>query len=213
MKLFAIAGTSGAGKSYLEQLLHNKYGFNLLPKYTTRDLRKSELGATHTQHIPIDQFLRYKNFIWTLHHHGNYYGWKQKDIPANLDANIVIAITLKSAMHMIEDNIDVQLILLHIELNNIALLRNRLIQREQLDKLTHLEQKHILEQIEIRIKKSKEEIKESQKYINAITNYGGQVFSIKDDNTIPQEIIPWILSTIQEPQPVHSNRVQILSHG
>ena len=38
-----ITGTSGVGKTYLESLLHNDFGFIQLPKYTNRPKRPGEI--------------------------------------------------------------------------------------------------------------------------------------------------------------------------
>lgn len=210
MSLLAITGTSGVGKSFLEKLLHDNHNFALIPKYTTRELRPSEIGGNQTKFMQIDDFLKYKDFFWTLYYDGNYYGWKRSDLPSNPNQHVILAITIESAMQMIEQKIDATIVLLHIEIENIQLLRKRLEHREDYHNLTPERKVEVDKMINIRIHKAINEIQNSSEYLERVKNYGGGVFSIKDDSTIHNEVVPWILDNISKPVYQHSHRVGIL---
>jgi guanylate kinase len=193
MTLFVITGTSGVGKTYLEEKLNSDYNFCTPPKYTTRDLRPTELNQTRTVHIDLDEFNSYQGFFWTLDYAGNRYGWKKSDLPKESKIHSAISITIDSALEIIEKKIDAQIIFLHIAQDNLSLLRSRLEKRENFHNLNKNEQKIIELKINERLIKAEEEIIQVTKHFDKIKQYGGEVFEVKDDNTIPHEVIPWIV--------------------
>ncbi len=184
MSNFVISGTSGIGKTYLEEQLEKTERFYQLPKYTTRPIRTSENPDKLIQ-LGTPEFLsleKYGHFFFTLNYAGYSYGWQKQDLLIHPQKSKTLAITLDSLKPFLAQNSNFVPILLTINPNNFTLLKSRIVQRESAPNLAAS-----------RLKLAAGEISSIHKYISVVKNYKGHVFTIKDNNTIPSLIIPKLI--------------------
>lgn len=193
---FVIVGITGVGKTFLELELQNKHGFYAWPKYTDREeLRKEEEGATNIVPILKEEFqTMLPDFIFTMKYLNNNYGWRRQDYAQNRDKNITLAMTLENLANFMVKVPGFMPIMLHIELNNFGLIENRVRRRDGFENMTPEQQKFVNEKIQERLISARYDLEKFQFYQNIVNKYGGKIFVIKDDNTIYNEVIPFILS-------------------
>lgn len=193
-----ITGTSGVGKTYLETLLSQKFGFIPIPKYTDRPQRPGEVEGNGIHFLSSVQMAkRNKNndFFFTLNYVGFLYGWMREDLEKYSDKNISIAITLESLSDLLKTNLDFIPILLTVDEQNFALLELRIKKQLDYNNLDAIKKKDADKIIEQRLKFAKEEIGNNKKYIEVVEKTEkGKVFKIKDDSTLANEILPYISS-------------------
>jgi guanylate kinase len=184
--LFVITGPSGVGKSYLiEQLLkHYPQQFISPQLITTRPARASS-GEVDRQSVSEDQFQAMQaagDFVIADKFHGNWYGFPvaiTEQRQGNTIVNIWPALISKFA-----ELPDVRLIGLYVRDDKLDLLRNRMLQRG--DSPAVVTQR--MEQVTI----DSADLKS-----NAVqVAHSGKMFEITDDDTIPQQVIPWILGQL-----------------
>lgn len=192
----AITGTSGVGKTFLESLLSEKYGFIQIPKYTNRPKRPSEIEGKGIYFKTIEDLLMHKNeYFFMLEYMGYVYKWKKEDLDRYQNKNISIGITLESMSRIIDSKLDFIPILLYIDPSNIKFLEKRI--KKQLDyiNLTQDKKKEADTIISKRLDAVIIESKNINDYIDALskTKYG-KAFMIKDDSTLESEVIPYILN-------------------
>jgi len=196
MKNFIFTGTSGVGKTYLEEVLQEKYNFYPLIKYTDRDPRPGEVNTNAIQFIGKDGFnkaIKSNEFIFTLSYVGNRYGWKRKDIEAHANQHLTLAVTLESMKKIFDSLPNYVPILLYIKKDNFGLIEQRMKMRENYDSLDNESKTKVDEKIKQRLLLADQETKNIQEYIKIIEDHNGKVFTIKDDNTLFGEVIPFIL--------------------
>jgi guanylate kinase len=190
-----ITGTSGVGKTFLESLLQEDYGFIQIPKYTNRPKRPGEIAGKGIFFVDKDELEKHKDdYFFSLNYTGFTYSWKKSDLEKNINNNITIAITLEALPGLLEKNIGFIPIILYIDQNNIELLEERI--KIQLDyfNLNKSEQKEADIIISKRLELAKKESQNIDKYLNSITKENkGRAFKITDDLTIPNEVIPYII--------------------
>lgn len=190
-----ITGTSGVGKTFLESLLQEEYGFIQIPKYTNRPKRPGEIAGKGIFFVDKDELEKHKDdYFFSLNYTGFTYSWKKSDLEKNINNNITIAITLEALPGLLEKNIGFIPIILYIDQNNIELLEERI--KIQLDyfNLNKSEQKEADIIISKRLELAKKESQNIDKYLNSITKENkGRAFKITDDLTIPNEVIPYII--------------------
>jgi len=180
-----ITGTSGVGKSFLEEELQKTGKFYPIPKYTDRPLRPGEdpskiISLTN----PVFQKLTSQDkFFFTLSYSGHNYGWAKKDLNKFTNKFATLAVTLDSLFDFFKTNQSFLPILLSIGVNNLSLIKNRLSTRGD-----------SLDQIKTRLSLARDEIKNIQKYKTLVKKYHGLIFNITDNQTIFTEIIPQITS-------------------
>jgi len=193
---FVIVGITGVGKTFLELELQNKHGFYAWPKYTDREeLRKEEEGATNIVPILKEEFqTMLPDFIFTMKYLNNNYGWRRQDYAQNRDKNITLAMTLENLANFMVKVPGFMPIMLHIELSNFGLIENRVRRRDGFENMTPEQQKFVNEKIQERLISARYDLEKFQFYQNIVNKYGGKIFVIKDDNTIYNEVIPFILS-------------------
>ena len=177
IKNIVITGTSGLGKTYLEEQLE-KLGLTYqLPKITNRPPRPNE-NSQKTICLPQDQFDQIKkDFFFSLSYNGFDYGWK-------FDGNskpITLAITLDSLASFLQTNPNFLPILLTISPANFNLLEQRMLSRGDSP-----------QKVSERLQLALTETKNIQKYLDIVNQHYGLIFEITSDNTIPQIIIPQI---------------------
>lgn len=82
-KIITLTGASGAGKTTIaKELLEDSEKFVLLPSYTTRNQRVSDLPGEY-RYVGKLRFLWHKSwrdFIWEVKYSGNFYGTKYDSI-------------------------------------------------------------------------------------------------------------------------------------
>lgn len=193
---FVIVGITGVGKTFLELELQNKHGFYAWPKYTDREeLRKEEEGATNIVPILKEEFqTMLPDFIFTMKYLNNNYGWRRQDYAQNRDKNITLAMTLENLANFMVKVPGFMPIMLHVELSNFGLIENRVRRRDGFENMTPEQQKFVNEKIQERLISARYDLEKFQFYQNIVNKYGGKIFVIKDDNTIYNEVIPFILS-------------------
>jgi len=176
MKNFVITGTSGVGKTFLEEELEKRKITFQIPKYTDRPSRSGDI-LTKLICISSEEFENNRrNFFFTLEYNGYNYGWKKDDLKKE---PVTLAITQESLENFLENNPNFLPILLEVGKNNLEMLRQRMVNRgEKEDK--------IIKRLEL----TKEELKDIDKYRKIVKNYQGLIFEIKNDQTIFEEVIP-----------------------
>jgi guanylate kinase len=193
---FIIAGTSGVGKTYLEEVLADKYDFYPLVKYMDREPRPGELDNPRVGFISTKEFLKLKDsggFAFTLEYSGNNYGWKKSDIQSHFDQNKTIAITLDSLGDVFENLKGWIPVMLHIDKDSIDLIEERIKVRSDYKNLDKAQKEEVRKKIDKRVKMAKDELTKFGSYRDIIRKHNGKIFTIKDDKTLFDEVIPYIL--------------------
>lgn len=176
MKKIVIAGTSGVGKSFLEEELQKRGLSFQIPKYTDRELRPGE-NPEKLIALSATEFEKQKNdFFFTLKYGGFNYGWHKKDLAK---APISLAITQESLEEFLQKNPEFLPILLVVTAENFEMLKSRM--RARGDSEAKIAQ---------RLELAAEENKNQEKYEKIVKKYQGLVFEIKDDSTIFEAVIP-----------------------
>jgi len=176
MKNFVITGTSGVGKTFLEEELEKKKITFQIPKYTDRPRRLGDDLKKLICLSSVEFEENRKNFFFTLKYNGHNYGWKRDDLKKEA---VTLAITQESLENFLKNNPNFLPILLEVKIDNLEMLRQRMIKRgESQDKITK------------RLDLAKEELINIDKYRNIVKKYQGLIFEIKNDKTIFEEVIP-----------------------
>jgi guanylate kinase len=193
---FVIVGITGVGKTFLELELQQKQGFYAWPKYTDReDLRQEEQGAPNLVKVSKTDFQSMlSDFVFTMKYLNNNYGWRRQDYAQNRDKNITLAMTLENLANFMVKVPGFMPIMLHVELSNFGLIENRVRRREGFDNLTPEQQKFVNEKVQERLISARYDLERFSFYQNIVNKYGGKIFVVKDNNTIYEEVIPFILS-------------------
>lgn len=193
---FVIVGITGVGKTFLELELQQKQGFYAWPKYTDReDLRQEEQGAPNLVKVSKTDFQSMlSDFVFTMKYLNNNYGWRRQDYAQNRDKNITLAMTLENLANFMVKVPGFMPIMLHVELNNFGLIENRVRRREGFENLTPEQQKFVNEKVQERLISARYDLERFSFYQNIVNKYGGKIFVVKDNNTIYEEVIPFILS-------------------
>jgi guanylate kinase len=192
MKNIVIVGTSGVGKTFLEQELETQKISYQIPKYTNRESRPGE-NSTKTVCIPSSEFenlLANDDFFFTLNYGGFKYGWKKSDLKLHHNLPATIAITLESLEGFLIKNPNFLAILLTINNNDLSLIEKRLYDRENIDLLSKNQLREIKLKISQRLSLARQELEQIENYKKIVISNGGRVFYIKDNQTIFSEIIP-----------------------
>lgn len=196
MQNFFIAGVSGIGKSYLEIELSAKHGFYLFPKYTDRPLRPREesdgtvIGISHEEFSHKDH---HEEFMFRLDYVGNRYGWLKQDFMNNQGKNITLQLPASYLKSFLEQAPEWMPILLDIEVENLDLLLERMKQRHNYSKLTSEERESLDKEFEVRLDLIHQDIEKNNEYKDIVDASYGMTFVIKDDETLYEEVIPFIL--------------------
>lgn len=176
MKNIVIAGTSGVGKSFLEEELQKRGLSFAIPKYTDRPLRPGEDPKKLISISATDFEGNRESFFFTLKYGGFNYGWHKKDLEK---APVSLAITQESLEEFLQKNADFLPVLLVVNEDNFEMLKTRMKTRGDNE-----------EKIKKRLEMAREENKVRVKYEEVVKKYVGLVFEIKDDSTIFESVIP-----------------------
>lgn len=197
MQNFFIAGVSGIGKSHLELELARSYGFYLFPKYTDRIARPGEAEDGSVISVSKEEFSQMEaddSFMFRLDYVGNRYGWLHIDFATHQDQNITLQLPARYLEKFLEQAPDWKPILLDIDQQSIDLLIERMKQRHEYDKLSDSEKNRLDKEFKQRLGLILEDNLRNKEYRQIISDYNGRVFMIKDDQTLYQEVIPFILA-------------------
>lgn len=190
----AITGTSGVGKTFLETMLHEKYDFIQIPKYTNRPQRPDEIEGKGIYFIKDGteaSISKSPDYFFHLEYMGFNYGWKKFDLEKHSQQNITIAITLESLPRLLKLELGFVPIFLYIRPENNNLLMQRLKRQLKFNELSGHQKAEAEATISRRIKAAINESNRNQDYISLV-NKTGMSFEIKNDNTILEEVIPYI---------------------
>ena len=196
MKNFIITGTSGVGKTFVEIELETNYKFYQLIKYMDRSPRQAELHDPKYRFLSKGEYTGFDNddkFAFTLEYMGNRYGWTKEDVKSHSDSNLTIGVTLESLRRIFDSLPDFIPIYLHVEKINIDLLKQRLVRREDYSDLDDIMKKVIDQKIQKRVDLALFEAGKYEEYKKIVEDHGGRVFNIQNDNTVFDEVIPYIL--------------------
>jgi len=176
MKNLVIAGTSGVGKSFLEDELEKRNLYFQIPKYTNREARSGD-NPLKLKCLGFDEFEENRtNFFFTLKYNNFDYGWKKEDLKKRF---VVLDMTLESLGFFLKKNPSFLPVLLEVSENNLEMLKTRMKNRGESE-----------EKITKRLELSRKELKNMENYRKIVKKYDGLIFEIKDDKTIFEEIIP-----------------------
>lgn len=188
----AIAGTSGVGKTFLENILAEKYNFKQLPKTTDRKQRPHEIedqGIFFKTRPEIEAHI--SEYFFTLEYAGHIYAWSEADL--NSHKNCTVAITMESLMGLIQKDLNFIPLLLYIDKTNLKFLEKRIKNQLNYEYLEPQDKLKAREKIDERLELAKQELQTIDKYISIVESVSnGRAFQIKDDTTIYQEILPYI---------------------
>ncbi len=196
MKFF-ITGTSGVGKTFLEECLAQKLSFFQLPKTTDRKRRYSEKDSQGIKFKTTKEILdNIDRYFFRLEYLGQIYVWEKEDLQKH--ENCVMAVTLESMESLLKLNLGFIPILLYIDPNNLKLLEDRMKTRYRYSELKGQDLKDANKMLKDRMALAKIESLQIKKYIDIISKYStlGRAFEIKDDATLFDEVIPYIENLI-----------------
>jgi guanylate kinase len=191
---FVITGTSGVGKTFLEEELEKTGRFFQLPKYTDRPLRPGE-DPLKLVSLSSEDFYNLKEtraFFFTLEYHGHCYGWKSSDLRINISNTL--AVTLDSLKPFLSQNPNFIPVLLSVDGRHFSLLADRLKLRENYSLLSAQDQAVADQKVQERLVLARRELQQIDQHISLAKLHRGLVFNIQNDQTIFSEVIPKILS-------------------
>lgn len=193
----AITGTSGVGKTYLEQLLTKELGFVQLPKTTNRHKRPNEIdgqGIKFRSRNDIENEI--DKYFFYLEYMENIYVWEKMDLKKN--KNCTIAITLESMGRLLDLKLKFIPILLYIDVNNLSLIKKRIKRQLGYKDLSLIDKNEADIIINKRMELAHKESETINKYIELISKRSkkGRAFKIIDDTTLIKEVIPYIKSLL-----------------
>lgn len=91
--MLALIGESACGKSTIQNILCDNYGFNKIITYTTRPKREGEVDGVDYHFIAredYDEKLKNGFFFENASYNGWKYGTARKDVEGNTDSKIII---------------------------------------------------------------------------------------------------------------------------
>ena len=196
---FVITGTSGVGKTFLENVLQEKYGFIQIPKYTDRPKRPNEIEGKGIYFVDRNELQRPNhNYFFKLSYIGNIYGWKVEDLRNAKNKNLTIAITMESLQSLLTKDLEFIPILLYTKLDQMDQLTARIKKQLDYDNLSPENKLKADQTIQKRLALAETETKNIDKYIKIVQGAkGGKAFNIISDDTLFTEVIPYIQSLIK----------------
>jgi guanylate kinase len=190
-----ISGIPGVGKSYLETQLSKYSYFYRLPKYTDRMARPSEKKSS-TVSISSEEYaskLSNNEFLHTVKFMNHSYGWLKKDAEKHSSKILTLSLTpsaLEGALESLPGFIPV---FLAASTSEFDLIRERMRKRESWQDMGESERKMLDVKISAYLELSREDIGSRFGYEMITDNYAGKTFDMTSDNTVHDEVIPWVL--------------------
>lgn len=177
MSNLVICGTSGAGKTFLEEYLENHMECMPLPKYFDREIRPRERKDKNIS-VSRDTWMDMRDeFFFTLAYDHHNYGWKKSDLQTGKVSTL--AITLESLGRFMEQNSDFIPILLWVGHDNLELIHTRMEKRGETK-----------EKIAERLELARDEIARGDEYKKIVKDNMGWLVNVKSDLSVFEEVIP-----------------------
>lgn len=201
MKVFVITGTSGVGKSHLENELEKNYWFHRMKTYTDRERRVEEQNDPGRICISREEYQQMKpDFIFELEYTGNHYGWRRDEFKKYRNTkNIVFVVTLEAMVRMVKAIRGAIPVLLNISKENFGLIESRMKKRMGYKQIKDKEKlKEIDDKISKRLELAETEVNKIGKYKKVLNSVGGMEFEITDDKVLYEQIIPAIIKRSKE---------------
>jgi guanylate kinase len=186
-KVLVVSGPSGIGKTYLAVQLVAKYPslIDQVKLFTTRSSRPNEHVADRI-FITEEEFCAKQlrgDFFIAEKFHGNWYGYAKKSLEPRYKH--IIVNTWPALLPQFEGLPDICLIGLTTNKAGIDLLRQRMLERgDSADKVNE------------RLKLVGKDISDLAAHEKTVKKYG-EVFTVTDDQSIYQSVIPWIEKLLQ----------------
>lgn len=191
MRNVAITGTSGVGKSFLEQVLAQEFGFVPLTKYLTREAR---IGEKDVVAVSLEGYEEMKDeFFFTCTYAGIFYGWLERELED--DVRQTIAVPLEDMRRLLEGargELFVP-IFLYVKMSDVEMLVSRMKKREKYDQLVGETRNKVDKKIAERIALMEKDLERNEELCDLVHSYGGDAFEIVSDETLFNEVIPFIL--------------------
>ena len=196
MKIFVITGPSGCGKSHLVNELCQK-GVYPLEVYTDRLRRSSETTVTDRVYLTSTEFTNtLGEFLYWFEFQGNRYGYKLFDIETQSAQNksICFNITPTDLIPLLKKLPHAITIYLSVDINNFDMLFERIIKRELSPTDTKENKDAKVAKIKNRLDYAKKELESFTKIQQELLqNPLSKVFTIIDDTTLYNEVLPYII--------------------
>lgn len=125
--MICIIGESGCGKSTVERILSDTYGFNRIVSYTSRPQRGLEIDGVDYRFVSEEDFIELKNggfFAETGEYRKWYYG-----TPKNQCTDDKVCVVTPSGLRQLKNNPELNIVSFYIQINR----RDRLIKLLQRD--------------------------------------------------------------------------------
>ena len=182
-RLIVIAGPSAVGKTYLANLLISQFPESIAQGqlYTTRQPRPGETGSDRL-FISREDFERRRTdeFFIAERFHDNWYGYP-KNLLASSDKHLII----NAWPALIPRFINIpETLLVGMQAVDEDLLESRMAERGYSE--VQLQERLAL------IRKDQRDLAAATTYINS----KGRSFVINDDNTITDEMVPWLIQEL-----------------
>lgn len=194
MANFVIGGISGVGKSFLESVMQKELGYSPNIKYTNRPYRSGEKETGLIVSLSDNEFDEMEHeFFPVIYQTGFRYGYRLKDMEEN--DKRTIAVPVKDILpHVNAASKELIPIILIVEKGNLDLLVNRIKKREDFDNKIKDIQQNILKNIDERMEVALREIEQAEALRTEIEAKKGRIFYIQDDETIFNEVIPFVIN-------------------
>src|SRR3989339_175374 len=196
MHIFVITGPAGVGKSHLINEL-SKNGLYPLEVYTDRTRRPSEERVTDRVYISVDEFNKSLNdFLYWFEFQGNRYGYKKDDIEKQrkLGRSICFNITPTHLKFLLERLPEAVTIYLNTPVEDFDLLFRRMVERDISPGDFEKDREKKVKKIESRLKSALSEAIDYGEIEKVFSlNPMSRSFVVKDDRTLYEEVLPYIL--------------------
>jgi guanylate kinase len=108
--MILLIGESGSGKSYLENILTNKYNLTRVISSTTRAIGENEKNGLDYNFYTEEEFFQHE-YIETAKYHDNFYGVEDKWLK-NINKDLVAVVEVAGAENIIDyiDDNDIDVI-------------------------------------------------------------------------------------------------------
>ncbi|MGH7241311.1 MAG: hypothetical protein ACREGB_03380 [Candidatus Saccharimonadales bacterium] len=184
--LFAIAGPSGVGKTFLiRELLAQHSNLFISPRLaTTRPPRRgsNDVDRHFVTKQQFDSMHTSGEFMYAGEFQSHWYGFP-KAIAEPQPQHVVVNIWPKSIPQFAQLP-GVKIIGLSVDPDNFEMLRTRMLARGDTDEI-----------VENRMAQIVMDLADLTRYYELVTDHG-KMFEVIDDSTVPEEVIPWILETV-----------------
>lgn len=186
-KIIVVVGPSGIGKTYLAKELLKKYSSEIteIRIYTTRKQRTSEQNSPDRIFINHHEFNQMKErgeFWFYGEFHNNLYGFTRESLQPK-DKHLIVNVWPYAVPEFLQLDGSI-LVGLAIRSSDITLLKERMKARGDSNAT-------IKERLPL-IQRDSQDLETQKMNFRA----SDRLFYIKDDRTIPEEVIPWLESNL-----------------